>query len=278
VFSAASWAVVRAAEPASSIARACALLAMTVPVRGLTAGSALAVGSSKHCPPRADEGGFVPNGNANGGAPPNRDQKLSEDTFPNTKVQLWCVHEGAEYFYALLVDGVGGNAYRFVAKCGWKWGNNPWTVTTGAGGNLTKVTWESKDKSSPPGATTAYTGTDRTWRYEFDPATNSLTSTKFDSNGTTILKGPTKSTPSQFSSSSQLQGGTDPTECSNTAALESVSTIGGISLDPAAGALPVAQPSSGSDTWLLAEAVAGTAATAVVLGGAAWYVRKRRLQ
>jgi len=55
--------------------------------------------------------------------------------------------------------------------------------------------------------------------------------------------------------------------------------VGGISLDPGAEALPLqSQPSSGSDAWLLAEALAGTAATAVALGGAAWYARRRRVQ
>jgi hypothetical protein len=51
-------------------------------------------------------------------------------------------------------------------------------------------------------------------------------------------------------------------------------SVGGISLDPSATALPLqSQPSSGSDAWLLAEALAGTAAAAVALGGAAWYAR-----
>jgi len=55
--------------------------------------------------------------------------------------------------------------------------------------------------------------------------------------------------------------------------------VGGISLDPGAEALPLqSQQLSGSDAWLLAQALAATAATAVVLAGAAWYVRRRRVQ
>jgi hypothetical protein len=57
------------------------------------------------------------------------------------------------------------------------------------------------------------------------------------------------------------------------------SSVGGVSLDPGAGALPLqSQPSSGSDAWLLTEAIAGTAATALALGVAAWYVRRRQVR
>jgi hypothetical protein len=53
--------------------------------------------------------------------------------------------------------------------------------------------------------------------------------------------------------------------------------IGGVARDPAVGAAPLqSEPSSSSDAWLLTGGVSITMASVVVLGGGAWYVRRRR--
>jgi parallel beta-helix repeat protein len=52
-------------------------------------------------------------------------------------------------------------------------------------------------------------------------------------------------------------------------------SVGGVSFDPGAGALP---GSSGSNAGMLAGIVAATAAAAIALGSAAWYTRTRRVR
>ncbi len=131
------------------------------------------------CDVHTGAGGVFPTGDADGDGFAD-DVRLEEIKFDNTWVQIWCIKNffgivGSAY-YATLVDGVAGQAFRFVGKCAFWRAENDWALNVAPGTNILASIVHTTTSITP------FIGGESI-RYVYNAATGTSTAVFFDSDG-----------------------------------------------------------------------------------------------